>query len=156
MSIKKSFKYLSILLYFISISSIYAQDISQYIVKDKADDSFITKYEYGKMLYKNPRGISCAKCHGENAKGKLISKFIHIKRKIKYNCIVQTDDITSISKIKFIRKLDPTKKSIRKKFDKTQVCEKLIYGNTMPKYFLTDKEMDSIYYYITHIRKNDE
>ncbi len=147
---------LKVLILIFTILNIYAQDISQFLVKHKAEDSFITKYEYGKMLYKNPRGISCAKCHGENAKGKVISKFVHIRRKIKYNCIVKSDDMTSISKKQFIRKLDPTKKPIRKRFDKTQICEKLIYGNTMPKYFLTNAEMDSIYYYITHIRKNDE
>ena len=45
------------------------------------ETSFITPFEYGKMLYENPRGISCAKCHGDDAKGKNIAKFKHISRK---------------------------------------------------------------------------
>ncbi len=135
---------------------LFGHDVSQYIVKNSQNNSFITKYEYGKMLYHNPRGISCAKCHGIDAKGKLIAKFVHIKRKKQYNCQIKTYDITTISKDKFFDKLDYFKKHKRKKFDKTQVCEKLIYGNTMPKYFLTKSEMESIYYYIKHIGEFDE
>jgi len=30
---------------------------------------FISTYEYGEQLYQNPRGISCAKCHGEDGGG---------------------------------------------------------------------------------------
>jgi len=37
-----------------------------------ADESFISNLEYGEMLYKNPRGIGCIKCHGKNGKGKII------------------------------------------------------------------------------------
>ena len=144
--------YMKILLLIYVLSYvIFAQNISQFIVKKTEDNSFITKYEYGKMLYNNPRGISCAKCHAEDAKGKLISKFIHKKKKKEFNCILQTEDITKIKKEKFFLKLDYFKKKEQKEFNKSQICEKLIYGNTMPKYFLTNKEMDSIYYYITHI-----
>ncbi len=35
---------------------------------------FITKTEYAKMLYLNPRGIGCDKCHGAKGEGSLISK----------------------------------------------------------------------------------
>ena len=41
----------------------------------KADDSFITQYEYGQMLYNNPRGIGCVHCHGKDGKGTLIAKY---------------------------------------------------------------------------------
>ena len=34
---------------------------------------FITQFEYGRALYKNPRGIGCIKCHGANGEGKIIS-----------------------------------------------------------------------------------
>ena len=30
---------------------------------------FITKNEYAKMLYQNPRGIGCDKCHGSGGEG---------------------------------------------------------------------------------------
>lgn len=135
---------------------LFGEDISEFLVKDKDENSFITKYEYGKMLYKNPRGVSCSKCHGSNAKGKLISKFTHIRKKIEYNCLIQTHDITNVSWKDFLRKLDYSKKTKKLKFDKTQICKKLVYGNTMPKYFLTKSEMDSIFYYITHIGDNSE
>ena len=36
-------------------------------------ESFISDYEYGQMLFKNPRGIGCNKCHGENGEGSLIA-----------------------------------------------------------------------------------
>ncbi|MCK5293122.1 MAG: hypothetical protein KAJ49_00605 [Arcobacteraceae bacterium] len=130
--------------------------MSQSLVQNDSENFFITKYEYGKMLYKNPRGISCEKCHGTDAKGKLISRFVHIRKKIKYNCIIESVDITTINYNDFIIKLDSTKKIKKIEFDKTQVCDKLVYGNTMPKYFLIKSEMDSIYYYITHIGENNE
>jgi argininosuccinate synthase len=38
-------------------------------------ESFISNLEYGQMLYKNPRGIGCIKCHGDNGKGKLIATY---------------------------------------------------------------------------------
>ena len=34
---------------------------------------FLTLFEYGRALYKNPRGIGCIKCHGDNAEGAIIS-----------------------------------------------------------------------------------
>ncbi len=33
---------------------------------------FIAQDEYGAKLYENPRGISCAKCHGPGGKGKVL------------------------------------------------------------------------------------
>ena len=117
------------------------------------DNSFITKKEYGKMLYNNPRGISCNKCHGEDAKGKIISKFKHTSRKQEYNCIVSTYDITNISFKDFKYRLKPKNKLKKMKFEKEQICEKLIYGHIMPKYFLTNDELESLYFYIKNIHE---
>lgn len=117
------------------------------------EDSFITKYEYGKMLYKNPRGISCDKCHGENAKGKEIVKFTHIKNKKKFTCTIKTTDITDISYTKFLQILDPKLEKPKKSFSKEQVCERLTYNNSMPTYFLTNDELKSIYFYLTNKEK---
>jgi len=47
----------------------------------KNDNWFITNLEYGKMLYNNPRGISCAKCHGRKGEGKIITSYINYKGK---------------------------------------------------------------------------
>jgi hypothetical protein len=112
------------------------------------DKSFITKYEYGKMLYINPRGISCVKCHGIDAKGREITNFTHIRNKLKYNCKIQSKDITNISYKNFLLTLDTKIEKPKKQFSKNQICEKLTYGNSMPTYFLTIEELDSIYFYL--------
>ncbi|MCI0500800.1 MAG: hypothetical protein L0Y61_03525 [Epsilonproteobacteria bacterium] len=130
-----------------------ASDISQSLVQKQINESFITKYEYGKMLYNNPRGISCAKCHGENAKGISLSKFKHREKDKVYHCEIKTNDITMISFVDFTAKLDPDILIEKYKFEKTDICNKMIYGSTMPRYFLTKNELESIYYYITHINK---
>jgi len=145
-----------LLIIFLAFGIINANEISQSLVKNSNENSFITQYEYGKMLYKNPRGVSCIKCHAKDAKGKLISSFTHVTRKNKYDCFVRSSDITNISREDFIQKLDSSIKMKRVRFEKYQVCKKLIYGHTMPKYFLTKNEMNSIYYYITHIEENNE
>lgn len=131
-----------------------ASDISSSLVEQQINESFITKFEYGKMLYNNPRGISCAKCHGSNGKGIVISTFKHKTKEFIYTCKIETKDITKISFEKFSAKLEQDNLAMEKiKFQKHQVCEKMIYGNTMPKYFLTKNEQDSIYYYITHVKE---
>jgi hypothetical protein len=131
----------------------YSSDISQSLVEQQINESFITKFEYGKMLYNNPRGISCAKCHGADGKGMVISTFKHKTKDLIYTCKLQTHDITKISFDRFSLKLDQDNLIKEKvKFEKHQVCEKMIYGNTMPKYFLTKNEQESIYYYITHVK----
>ena len=116
------------------------------------DDSFITKFEYGKMLYENPRGISCVECHGKNAKGRIISSFTHYSTKNdkKYECIVKSKDITNISLSRFKAILDPNIEKPKKKIDPNNKCEKLIYENIMPTYFLTQEELNSIHYYLTN------
>jgi len=121
--------------------------------KSDFDNSFITKFEYGKMLYENPRGISCVKCHGEDAKGKKIATFTHIRNKVKYQCTIKSDDITNISYNNFITTLDPRLEKPKKKFGKDEVCKKLTYGNSMPKYFLTKEELNSIYFYLKNKEK---
>ena len=119
--------------------------------------SFITDYEYGKLLYQNPRGISCIKCHGVDAKGKTISTFTHItKNKKKYRCTIKSPNITNIDFDTFKATLDPNIEKPKRKFNKNQVCEKLIYGNSMPTYFLTDEELNSIYFYLTNKQKYQE
>jgi len=118
------------------------------------DTSFITTYEYGKMLFKSPRGISCVKCHGDDAKGKTIATFTHItKKKKRYTCSIKTPDLTNIDYNKFLQVLDPKLEKPKKRFDKTQVCEKLTYGNSMPTYFLTKDELKSIHFYLTNMDK---
>ena len=121
---------------------------TQVLGQNGFDNSFITQYEYGKMLYKNPRGISCTKCHGSDAKGMVIETFKHKRNKKEYLCSLQTPDITSISYSDFKIVMDPTLEKKKKKFEKDQVCEKLTYRNSMPTYFLTPEELSSIHFYL--------
>ncbi|MEA3354160.1 MAG: c-type cytochrome [Campylobacterota bacterium] len=117
------------------------------------EDSFITKFEYGKMLYKNPRGISCSKCHGEDAKGKNISTFTHIKNDKEYKCSIHSSDITDVTYDLFLATLDPKLEKPKRKFHKGDLCGKLTYGNSMPTYFLTKEELSAIHYYLINKEK---
>ena len=96
---------------------------------------FITKLEYGKMLYHNPRGISCAKCHGENAKGKIIAKYYIIKNNKKILKTIKAPDITNIDFDKFRKKLFHKKLSIMPKYD-----------------YLTPQEISALYLYIQSLK----
>ncbi len=96
------------------------------------DDSFITDYEYAKMLYKNPRGIGCDKCHGEDASGKTIASYFDKRKKQKV--YIKTPDIREINKKRFF-----------KSFKKNH--------SIMPTYFLTLDEIESLYYYIKKQKK---
>ena len=119
----------------------------------KVNNSFITKYEYGEMLYNNPRGIGCDTCHGNNAKGKKIVSFKHTYNKKKYDCVLTVPNIKDAEYETFFEKVN-SKKNPKKKFSKEQVCEKLIYKSSiMPTYFLVDEEIDAIYYYIKNLKK---
>lgn len=128
-------------------------DISSLLVNSKDETSFITTKEYGEMLYNNPRGISCKKCHGKNGKGKFIAKFIHRYKGVKYICEIKTKDIRDLSFQEFKDKL--TNKTKKIKLKKDDICLKLTYGNSMPKYFLTNEELNTLYFYITNGNKNE-
>ena len=118
------------------------------------NNSFITKYEYGKMLYNNPRGIGCNSCHGNDARGRKMVDFKHqlFDKKV-YNCTLVIPDIKSIDYETFSLKVN-AKKNINLKFEKEQVCEKLIHNaNVMPTYFLVEEEIEAIFYYIQNMKK---
>lgn len=103
---------------------------------DIIDNSFITNYEYGKMLYKNPRGIGCIKCHGKSGDSKLIAKY---KNEDGIEEMLIAPPINELAKEKFFDKL--------KNKEKTSLV--------MPTYFLTDHEINSIYIYITKRKKQN-
>lgn len=95
------------------------------------NDSFITNMEYAKMLYKNPRGIGCNKCHGINGEGKILARYKE-KGKTAY---LKSPNINSLSKEDFF-------KSFKKRH------------KIMPKYFLTYQEINSLYFYLQNIKKS--
>ena len=81
------------------------------------NNSFITKFEYGKMLYNNPRGIGCNSCHGDDAKGKKIIDFKQEHDKKIYNCNLSVPNIKDIDYAIFSEKIN-SKKNPNKKFDR--------------------------------------
>jgi mono/diheme cytochrome c family protein len=103
-------------------------------------ESFISNLEYGEMLYNNPRGISCAKCHGKNGKGKLIATYINDKTGKVEKLIAP--DITKINYEIFYNKVKNSKVLKKGKF-------KILNYSAMPKYdYLMNDEIKSIYNYL--------
>jgi mono/diheme cytochrome c family protein len=85
--------------------------------------------EYAKLLYSNPRGIGCDKCHGTNAKGGVIASF---KQKGDTKKLI-APSISNTTKENFFKALNSPK-------------------TVMPKYSLTNEEMESLYEYVTKQR----
>jgi len=90
-----------------------------------ANEDFISHYEYGEMLYSQPRGVSCAACHGESGEGKIIVSF-----KDRHGQ-------------KVLRGPDIRKKSLDSMIH--SVCSE---HKIMPRYYLTDEEVKAIYDYL--------
>lgn len=76
------------------------------------NNSFITKYEYGKMLYNNPRGIGCNNCHGDDARGKKLVEFKHTQNQEEYFCSLIAPDIKYIEYDVFSKKVNLKKMTI--------------------------------------------
>ena len=95
-----------------------------------ATSSFITPAEYAAQLYKNPRGIGCQKCHGDNGEGKLIASYKHKGEKKEF----RGPQINSLNYTEFYKAVN------RRKIG-------------MPRYFLTNKEIEALY---LHLHKNEK
>jgi mono/diheme cytochrome c family protein len=94
-------------------------------------EDFISHYEYGEMLYANPRGVSCAQCHGKSGEGQTIVEYrdIHGKQALKGSDIRRDT-------------LDAMIKAVN------------TYHKVMPRYYLTDEEVKAIYDYLQ--KKNQD
>jgi len=92
----------------------------------QAEEEFISHYEYGQMLYNNPRGVSCAQCHGKKGEG---SDIVTYKE---HNATkrLKGPDIRLVSYEQMQKSLNDT-------------------HTIMPRYYLTDEEIRAIYDYIT-------
>lgn len=111
------------ILFLLTLSMLYAENKS----------SFITKDEYAKMLYHNPRGVSCAKCHGVQGEGMVIATFEHKGKK-------QLLETAPIYHLDF------------KAFKEGLVQSKGI----MPTYYLTENEIAALYYYLQSVNRKAE
>lgn len=86
---------------------------------------FISKYEYGESLYRDPRGISCAACHGEDGGGSQIVK--NADRDLKRRFTAPNIKNISRDRLRFA----------------------LMRGRSvMPVYRLTDAEIEALYIYL--------
>ncbi len=94
-----------------------------------AKTPFISNEEYAKMLYKNPRGIGCHKCHGERGEGGFVASYINRDKKKITLIGPQINNLSDISLKRFEEVLDHGTK-------------------LMPKYFLTSEEKAYLYYYL--------
>ena len=107
-------------------------------------EDFITNLEYGKMLYNNPRGIGCIKCHGKKAKGRIIAKYIDDKSGEEK--ILKAPDISKVSWKVFYYRIKYSKILKNNKF-------KTLNYSAMPKYdYLMDDEIQAIYNYIRKLK----
>ncbi|WP_299547294.1 cytochrome c [uncultured Helicobacter sp.] len=97
----------------------------------KAEESFITPLEYGKMLYENPRGISCLECHGQYGEGNKVANYTHKKQ-------VKSIHAPRINNLDF----NTFKKALQKG------------KRVMPKYYLTADEIEAIYKYLQSFKQN--
>ncbi|MFA6195184.1 MAG: hypothetical protein WC656_00910 [Sulfurimonas sp.] len=95
-----------------------------------AETTFITPSEYAAQLYKNPRGIGCQYCHGEKGEGKVVAKYVHKQEKKTYGG-------GPINKLEW-----------------SVFYYALIRSNKgMPRYFLTEKEIQALYLYLDQEEK---
>ena len=113
-----------VLLVFLFAFSLYAEE--------NVTESFISDYEYGEMLYANPRGVSCTECHGKTGEGKSIVHYadIHGKQELRGS------DIRKSSLAQMIQALNT-------------------YHKVMPRYYLTDDEIKAMYKYLQKKYKTD-
>ncbi len=90
-----------------------------------AGEDFISDYEYGQMLYENPRGVSCAQCHGESGEGTIIVEYKDENGKQ----VLTGSDIRKDSLAVMINSVNT-------------------YHKVMPLYYLTNAEVEAIYEYL--------
>ncbi|HFS85453.1 MAG TPA: c-type cytochrome [Epsilonproteobacteria bacterium] len=90
-----------------------------------SDETFISHYEYGEMLYQYPRGVSCVSCHGASGEGKEIARYKEEGEERK----ISGPDIRSVS-------LPLMAKAVNSDHE------------IMPRYYLTKEEIKAIFDYL--------
>jgi len=95
-------------------------------------EDFITDFEYGQMLYRDPRGASCTACHGETGSGALIGEYTDKQGRI---VRLNGPDIRSAS-------LQKIRESVHKS------------TGVMPRYFLTEEEIQTIHAYLQQVNRH--
>lgn len=80
------------------------------------------------MLYENPRGIGCNRCHGEDGSEQILGYTLQKDKKVPF----VVPSIQNLSYKEFARSLNEEKES----------------KSVMPTYFLTPNEITTLYNYI--------
>ena len=129
-----------LLLLFIPIFLIANQGNNQ---NSEEQESFLSAVEYGRMLYKNPRGISCQQCHGVAGRGgQKIAKYYDKHKNPK---ILRGVDIRDYS-------FEELRDSLNNEYKENNRTKR---HKIMPMYYLTDEEVKAIYTYIQDTNKRD-
>lgn len=113
--------------------------ITSFLISQEIDSSFITKLEYGAMLYKKPRGVGCVNCHKQGNQAVEIAKYQELDKETK-KLVAKSIIAPAINNVTFDVFLE------KMSADKTE-------SKVMPTYFLTDDELKSLYHYIKNINK---
>jgi len=104
-------------------------------------ESFLSSVEYGRMLYQQPRGISCAQCHGKAGKGgQKIVKYYDKKRNPK---ILKGVNITNYS-------LEDLTASLNNQYRENNKTKR---HKIMPMYYLNREETQAIFDYLQYSNK---
>jgi len=101
-------------------------------------EDFISHFEYGQMLYENPRGVACEKCHGHKGEGGVISRYKDSNGKIR---LLRAPAIYTLTFSQFYRPF--TSEGHRRK-------------DLMPTYHLTREEVRAIYDYLKTVNQSEE
>lgn len=96
-------------------------------------EDFISFQEYAKMLYENPRGISCKECHGEDGSAQTLGYFTH-KGERKPFIVPSIQNLSFESFLKSLKEIKDAK-------------------SIMPTYSLTDEEIKVLYTYLETLRE---
>ena len=112
----------------------YTVFASLFIAVSLHSEDFISRFEYGQMLYENPRGVSCVPCHGSRGEGKIIASYLDSEKQKK---ILKGPDIRFSAKSNMLKAIHNG-------------------PGVMPKYFLTDDEIEAIYEYIQKVNQPDD
>ena len=98
-----------------------------------AQTTFITPSEYASQLYKNPRGIGCQNCHGDKGEGRLVATYIYKGKKKEF----RGASLQNLNFDIFYKALNRSKKG-------------------MPRYYLTKKEIQALFFYIQEAKKDEK
>ena len=94
-------------------------------------EDFLLQEEYIQMFYLNPRGISCAKCHGLQGQGLTLTQYNKKGKTI----FIEAPNIQNANFMKLKRALKNDKKSL------------------MPSYNLTNDEIKALEQYLAKVAK---